>query len=274
MALREGGTGAYAPAAAVIAVIERYRDRGLPAPIDANILLRAGLTTESLAPRTVQSLKLLDLLDDAMQPTAELVALGRVPTDQFKERLAAVLRTAYSDVLKIVDPATDDYERIRDQFRPYNPPSLRDRMATLFLGLAEYARIVPEGRTKELTGRRSATGKPRPPRPPNARPSKAETAPEQSGNGSGATDAETLRQKTEPLGGDSRSLTLRSGGTVTLAVSVNVFNLSTEDREFVWGLIDRMRDYGQEAPTAGIGTGLRSEHPGPRVVPAGSKPAD
>src|SRR6266508_4183773 len=141
--LQEGGTGAYAPTRAVVAVIERYRERGLPAPIDTDTLVRAGLTTESLAPRTVQSLKLLDLLDDAMQPTAELVALGKVPTDQFKERLAAVLRTAYADVLKFVDPATDDYERIRDQFRPYTPPSLRDRMAMLFLGLTEFAGIIP-----------------------------------------------------------------------------------------------------------------------------------
>jgi hypothetical protein len=155
-------------------------------PIDADTLVRAGLTTESLAPRTVQTLKLLDLLDDAMQPTAELVALGKVPTDQFKERLAAVLRTAYADVLKFVDPATEDYERIRDQFRPYKPPSLRDRMASLFLGLAEYAEIIPEGRTKELTGRRPAAGgKARATRPAPSR-SAAKPLHESSSDGSSA----------------------------------------------------------------------------------------
>jgi hypothetical protein len=158
VALQEGGPGAYAPTVAVVHVIERYRDRGLPAPIDADTLVRANLTTESLAPRTVQTLKLLDLLDDDLQPTGDLVALGKVPTDQFKERLAAVLRTAYADVFKFVDPATDSYEHIHDQFRPYKPPSLRDRMTTLFLGLCEYAELIPEGRTRELTGRRVATG--------------------------------------------------------------------------------------------------------------------
>jgi hypothetical protein len=202
VALQEGGTGAYAPVAAVVAVIERYRDRGLPAPIDADTLVRAGLTTESLAPRTVQSLKLLDLLDDAMQPTAELVALGKVPTDQFKERLAAVLRTAYADVLKFVDPATDDYERVRDQFRPYKPPSLRDRMATLFLGLIEYAGVIPEGRTKELTGRRPATGKARATRPASTR-SSAKPPSESSSNGSraGTEEAEAPHQVRRPRDG-------------------------------------------------------------------------
>lgn len=158
MALQEGGPGAYAPTVAIVRVIERYRDRGLPAPIDADTLVRANLTTDSLAQRTVQSLKLLDLLDDDLQPTADLVALGKVPTDQFKERLAEVLRTAYADVFKFVDPATDSYEHIHDQFRPYKPPSLRDRMTTLFLGLCEYAELIPEGRTRQLTGRRVATG--------------------------------------------------------------------------------------------------------------------
>ena len=149
------------PAGSVTAFIERYRDRRLPAPIDADTLVRAGVTTKSLAPRTVHALKLLDLIDDKDQPTADLVALERVPSDQFKERFADILRTAYADVLKIADPAINDYERIRDQFQLYSPPSLRDRMATLFLGLAEYAEMIPEGRAKELTGRRPSTGKPR-----------------------------------------------------------------------------------------------------------------
>lgn len=175
MALQEGGPGPFAPTGAVVAVIERYRDRGLPAPIDADTLVRAGLTTESLASRTVQSLKLLDLLDDALQPTADLVALGKVPSDEFKGRLAAVLRTAYADVFKFVDPTTDTYERIHDQFRPYKPPSLRDRMTTLFLGLCEYAEIIPEGRTKELTGRRVAiSAKARPAVPRSAPKSPSE----------------------------------------------------------------------------------------------------
>jgi hypothetical protein len=241
VALQEGSTGAYAPTAAVVAVIDRYRDRGLPAPIDPDTLVRAGLTTESLAPRTVQSLKLLDLLDDAMQPTAELVALGKVPTDQFKERLAAVLRTAYADVFKFVDPATDDYARIRDQFRPYTPPSLRDRMATLFLGLIEYAGIVPEGRTKELTGRRPATSKTKSPRPTSSRSPR--TASEPSSNGSEAAVPGPTPQSSTTPDGDSRTLKLKSGETLTITLSGPVLLLPKEDRTFVLQIIENMEDY-------------------------------
>ena len=106
--------------------------------------------------------------------------------------------------------------------------------------------------------------------------------------GSGHRDEAATKRRSKPAGkattqgqqtvrtqvGDSRSLTLRSGGTVTLAVSVNLFDLSKEDRNFVLGLIDDMSDYDREAATKPQ-DGLGSEHPGPnRVAPDGSKPED
>jgi hypothetical protein len=105
--------------------------------------------------------------------------------------------------------------------------------------------------------------------------------------GSGHRDeTATKRQRTKPSNktaahghqtvktpvGDSRSLALRSGGTVTLAVSVNLFDLSKEDRAFVLKLIDEMSDYDLEAGKQPQ-KGLRSEDPGPnRVVSDGSIP--
>jgi hypothetical protein len=272
VALQEGGPGPYAPSGSVIAFIERYRDRRLPAPIDADTLVRAGVTTKSLAPRTIHTLKLFDLIDDKDQPTADLVALERVPNDQFKERFADILRMAYADVLKIADPAIDDYERIRDQFQLYSPPSLRDRMTTLFLGLAEYAEMIPEGRAKDLTGRRPSTGKPRTLRPASTRQAKPPSEPPD--NGTGAKDGERIRRNTSGNEGDSRSLTLKSGGAVTLVVNVNLFELSKEDRTFVLGLIDQMSEYAQ-ATTSEEVVEVRSEGSGPnQAVPDGSKPED
>jgi hypothetical protein len=80
------------------------------------------------------------------------------------------------------------------------------------------------------------------------------------------------QQAVRPPVGDSRSLTLRSGGTVTLAVSVNLFDLSREDRTFVLKLIDEMSDYDTGADKQPQEE-LRSEDTGPnRVVSDGSKP--
>lgn len=46
-----------------------------------------------------------------------------------------------------------------------------------------------------------------------------------------------------PAQGDAHTVNLRSGGAVTLSVSVNLFGLSRDDREFVLGLIDQLTNY-------------------------------
>ena len=51
---------ASATARAILDLIERYRERGLTSPINADVLARAGIPT-SLIPRTVQALQTLDL---------------------------------------------------------------------------------------------------------------------------------------------------------------------------------------------------------------------
>jgi hypothetical protein len=47
----------------------------------------------------------------------------------------------------------------------------------------------------------------------------------------------------KPSSGASRSVALEDGGTITLTISVDVFSLGKEDREFVFGLIDRLQQY-------------------------------
>lgn len=60
--------------------------------------------------------------------------------------------------------------------------------------------------------------------------------------------------------GDSYKVTLRSGGSVTLSVTVSLFDLSKnkEDRNFVMGLIDSLTDYG-DVETAPVGSDEPSE---------------
>jgi hypothetical protein len=200
------------------------------------------VSTESLAPRTLQTLKLLDLVTEDGQPTDEFVELRKVPSGEYKERLAALLRVAYADVLAHVDPTKDDYEQIRDAFRVYSPPGLRDRMVTLFLGLSEYVGIVSEARAKELSGRRSSSSGTRTPRATPIRPPKLR--PESSSTGSEAGDRGPLGdQRTRTPSGDSRSLQLKSGGTITLALSAPLLSLPKEDRTFVLQIIEKMEEY-------------------------------
>ncbi|OQM76476.1 DUF5343 domain-containing protein [Manganibacter manganicus] len=133
----------YAPASAILALIDRHRNKGLQTPVDTDVLARSGISG-SLIPRTLQALQTLDLIGDDAKPTPILEGLRLAPEGEFKARLAEWLNAAYADALSYVDPATDDEVRIRDAFRSYSPVGQQSRMVTLFTGLFSAAGIAPE----------------------------------------------------------------------------------------------------------------------------------
>lgn len=133
----------YAPASAILALIDRHRNKGLPAPVDADVLVRAGISG-SLIPRTLQALQTLDLIGEDAKPTPALERLRLAPEAEFKARMTEWLNATYADALSYVDPAADDEVRIRDAFRSYSPVGQQPRMVTLFIGLFAAAGIAPE----------------------------------------------------------------------------------------------------------------------------------
>ena len=151
----------YAPASAVLEVIKRYRG-GLPAPITAEVLVRAGIS-DSLIPRTLKSLQTLDLVNDDGSVTTTLEGLRRCPESEFQQRLADWLNVTYADVRGFVDPATAEETAIRDAFRNYNPVAQQPRMVSLFMGLYTAAGV--------RIGERAATTR----QPRSARPARSKT---------------------------------------------------------------------------------------------------
>ena len=135
--------GPYAPASVVLDLIERHRSKGLPAPVNKDVLARAGVP-DSLNARTLQALTVLDLLDAAGNPTEIFEGLRRSPEAEFQKRLHDWLTVAYADALKFVDPAGASESSIRDAFRHYNPVGQQTRMVTLFTGLFKAAGSGPE----------------------------------------------------------------------------------------------------------------------------------
>lgn len=154
----------YAPASAILDLIDRHRNKGLPAVVDADVLLRAGVP-DSLVPRTLQALKTLDLLDGDGRPSEVFEGIRLAPTGEYQRRLAEWLNAAYADALSFVDPATDDEVAIRDAFRKYVPTGQQPRMVSLFMGLFTAAGVMPQ-RAKAAPPKRSAqvngSVKPRP----------------------------------------------------------------------------------------------------------------
>lgn len=151
--------GPYAPPSAVLSLVERHRNKGLPNPVDADVLERAGISP-SLVNRTLQALQGLDLIDDDGRPTEVLEAIRLAPEAEYKQRLTAWLQGAYADALAFVDPSKDDEVAIRDAFRSYKPTGQQARMVTLFIGLFTAAGVMPD-RPKAQPTRKAVTSAPR-----------------------------------------------------------------------------------------------------------------
>ena len=160
----------YAPTRAVVDTITRFRDRGLPAPLNAQALQTVGIAG-TMAPRTLQALRFLGLLDDDDNPTELFQRIKRASTDEYKGQLAEVIRGAYIRVFSIVDPAADGDIAVADAFRAFEPSKQRAKMVSLFRGLCAEAGIIEQARQRSINrrpransthqGRRSRTRKAR-----------------------------------------------------------------------------------------------------------------
>jgi Family of unknown function (DUF5343) len=156
MSIHTDGPAPYTSPSAVLKIIEGYRNRGLSTPFDVSVLERAGVSV-GLARRTLQSLKLLDLIDEDGKPTPALEELAKATSDEYRDRFAALLRNAYAEVFQFTEPRDDPPERVRDAFRVYKPRGQQERMVTLFLGLCEVAGIIDEPAQRRATASKAQT---------------------------------------------------------------------------------------------------------------------
>jgi Family of unknown function (DUF5343) len=138
------GTAPYAPAENVLAVIRRFREKGLPEVLNAQELVRLSVA-EGNATRVLRALRFLGLLDIDGRRTPVFDRLARASTVEYPELLAEIFREAYKDVFMIVDPAETNATELDDAFRHYEPQAQRERMVRLFLGLCREANLLPGG---------------------------------------------------------------------------------------------------------------------------------
>lgn len=237
MAVNLEGGAPYAPSTSIMEFLTRNRAGTLPAPVTLQTLERLGIP-ESLRPRVIQALKLLDFIDNDGNLSPEMEQLRKAPTPEYLPKLADMLRATYADVFAVIDPSGASYEQVTDAFRGFKPAGQMSRMVTLFLGLLEHT-----GQWHDLPSPRSGSGQPAVRTPRKSPGEKARNA------SNGRKPAEppppppvsptTKRQ--EPY---SQTVQLAGqAGTVTLSVDVNPIKLKGAAREFFYSLVDMMDNY-------------------------------
>lgn len=152
MALTSNSNAPYTPAATMVNLLKRFRDKGLAVPVTAEVLLRAGVP-DSLINRTLQALQLLELIDENGNATEVLNKIRSAPEKDYKATLAAWLKHVYAEVFTFVDPATEDETLVRDAFRTYVPHAQQERMVKLFIALCAEAGLAPETKKAEAKPR-------------------------------------------------------------------------------------------------------------------------
>jgi Family of unknown function (DUF5343) len=234
MAGMKDGRGPYASKDSVVKVIEKNRQVGLQT-VNLQKLQQIGVT-ESLAPRTLYALEALGFYDENGNITPEFDALRKAHDDEFKPRLAALLREAYAPIFEVIDPATASLTDVENAFRGFEPTGQIPRMVQLFIGLMAYAEVMPEikRRPGPVPGQQA-------PRAPKAKPVPER---EQSGR-SGQSGQPSVEPEHEHQSGRSaplppphvdarpaerRDISLGDAGSV--AVIVNVQWLDLPDEKF------------------------------------------
>lgn len=247
--IESDGPAPYAPPATLMSVVNRHRQVAIP-HFDVPTLERIGVS-ESLAPRTMQALRLLDLVSEEGNPTPAFEALRKSATPDFQGALASVVRDAYGPVFSIVDPTTATVSQIEDAFRHFSPAGQRGRMVTLFVGLMIEAGMRDDNSKRQI--------------PQKQRPASVRNAARLPERAKSVAPPEVPVSERSALSrggaGDTYRVQLRSGGSVSVVMDVNLFELSVEDRQFVIDLVDQFKEYDS---TGSISLREAEAAPGPR----------
>jgi hypothetical protein len=188
---------------------------GLPNRIDRSVWpsLSGAVQGQLLA-----AFRFLALVDEQGAPTPLLRELAAAGPEARQRLLRRVLEKSYPDLIAL-ELARASPRQLEEAVRRggYSGATLR-KAASFFLQAAVYAdlpiSVLLRKKTRRGELRRAA------PRHAPARPTAAAA--------------------------ESRILRLRSGGTLTLSMDVKFLELSREDREFVFRLLDEMKAYEQE----------------------------
>lgn len=222
---------AYLPLSTLLTAFDHLKAISIPNKIESRTF--PSMSSQSTS-QLLSALKFLDLIEDDGTPKPLLYDLVQKP-DERKALLRQLIETHYSDIVE------KDFSKITvtelDSAlagKRYNVQGdTRKKAKTFLLKAAQYAGFTVHPLLTKVTRTRSRGGARR-------------ATPLTNGTGaSGSPDAGMSPgppANDEPPGSD-KTIQLRRGGSLSLSLSVNLWDLKGEDRNFVFDLIDKIDAY-------------------------------
>jgi hypothetical protein len=190
-------------------------------------------------------LKFLGLIDESGKPTQDLHGLAVRDEAARKEAMKRLLQERYAALFDLgLDKATPG-QLAEALSKHYNVSGdTRDKAMRFFLLAAKYSGV----KVSRFLAKGAGVRKPRAARRGASNSNDAETDPP-------APDATPSTT--------ARTVTLASGGSLTLSADFDVFTISAEDRAFVFGLIDSLIEYEKQHRQSPLAEALAAAIGGP-----------
>lgn len=204
--------------------------QGVPNRIDRTVFPGMSGGTQS---HLLAGLKFLGLITGEGKPTPVLQALSVPDEAARKKKLDTILHEKYADLFSLDLLKTTPALLEEKMGESYNVTgSTRDKAVRFFLSAVQYVGVPVSPLFRKLAGNGSAT--PRKRRTGIRARSDVEPTPPPEPQG------------TSGGGGITRTtVKLKSGGTLTVSATLDLFGLNEDDRTFVFELIDKLKKYEQ-----------------------------
>jgi len=207
------------------------RSRGIPSRIDRSVMSHKSGTVQS---QLLLALHYLGLVKASGHPTERLSRLVETEGTKRKEVVGEMIQSSYEfafDQSFGLETATSNQAQEVFEKTGASGETVR-RCIAFFLAAAKEGGIPVSPYIKPHGRRRSASRKKGTAhhKPPEAAPSPLPAS---------------------QRGEESREVHLRSGGTLRLELSIDLFDLDQRDRDFIFKLIDQLKEYEGDARTPG-----------------------
>ena len=222
--------------------LDKLKEQGIPARIDRSYW--QSFLNGSVGPLLVSSLRFLGLTDETDKPTSILAQLAKQQEER-KRILNEIIQARYAPVLAEIPIESATIGQLEEAFQKHFDArgSTKRKAITFFLNLSQFSGLELSPLLKDKRAR-SAIRTPSTVRKPRTNgASGGQQKPSQEQSSVPLPHVETV--ETRVGAANTKTIRLRSGGSVTLTVEADWFEVDPDEREFVLSLIDELRQYEQ-----------------------------